>query len=799
MLTDNLTYYDYLKNASESGKFIFSVMESFPQGIVVTNEEDKIIYANLKMAQLTGYSRKEMIGKISHVFLHFPNQQEKLKDIREQRTAGVYESYELYVKRKAGKPFLGYTVTAPYTNEGKVAGTISIVTDITIKTRSAELEALAIGATKSLNSVIITDRYGKIEWVNEGFTRLSGFQLYEVIDTKGEILRESQDIFLEKLSEVVREKKSIAFESKNRNKSGEEYWVISTLTPVLDEYGGVKEIIIIEADITKVKKSQEELITANKIAEHSLMKGNKMLDELKQAKLRIEETAKAKERFLASMSHEIRTPMNGIIGLVELLLETELTSEQYKYLSALKISGDTLMVVINDILDISKIDAGKMKFEEVPMQLPLIIDTAMDLFSVRAEEKGIQLKKSIHSMIPPFLMGDPTRLNQIIYNLLSNAIKFTQKGMVDLSVAVKKEDADSALIEFCIRDTGCGIPNDKMSLLFQDFTQLNAETPRKYGGTGLGLAITKRLVELQGGTIKVDSKVNEGTAFTILLEFKKCKDESRISEFLNEKNTYAVIKPIGAKILVAEDNAVNQLLTEKLLKSWKCTVDMVDNGKRAIEKLKAGKYDVVLLDIEMPEMDGYTTAKFIRDEMSDATRNIPIIAVTAHADPREAEKCIQAGMNDYILKPFNPKELNKKLLKITHKNNTVVNGAIKHIDLNHLKTVSYNDETFMIKTINTFIKNLSADMELMKQNLSVQDWEGIRSLAHKMKSSMKLVGAKKIESNMNDIEKAASSKKDFKILSHLIDKISMECDIVINELEKEKTILLTKQGGYNNV
>ncbi|HET8963928.1 MAG TPA: response regulator, partial [Chitinophagales bacterium] len=200
---------------------------------------------------------------------------------------------------------------------------------------------------------------------------------------------------------------------------------------------------------------------------------------------------------------------------------------------------------------------------------------------------------------------------------------------------------------------------------------------------------------------------------------------------------------------------------------------------------------------EMPEMDGYTTAKHIRNEMGDAIRNIPIIAVTAHADPREAEKCIQAGMNDYILKPFNPKELNKKLLKLINKNNGTINGAIKHIDLNHLKTVACNDEAFMIKTINTFIKNLLADMDMMKQNLSVQDWDGVRSLAHKMKSSMKLVGAKKLESDMNEIEKASVSRKDLKIISHLIDKMSTQCDIVINELEKEKNSLLNRQERYN--
>ncbi len=251
MEKSDLTYYDYLSHVSESGKFIYLILESFPQGIVINDATDKIIYANFKMAQLTGYSRKEMLGKIASIFLHLPEQQQNLKAIAEQRLLGNYESYELYIKRKTGTPFLGHIITAPYKNmDGEVNGTISIITDVTITKRNAELEALAIGATKSLNSVIITNKYGKIEWVNEGFIRLSGYRLYEVIDTKGEMLRKNNDEFISKFNEAVCQKKPVACEYINLNKEGNEYKIKATLTPILDSQGDVKDMIIIETDIS---------------------------------------------------------------------------------------------------------------------------------------------------------------------------------------------------------------------------------------------------------------------------------------------------------------------------------------------------------------------------------------------------------------------------------------------------------------------------------------------------------------------------------------------------------------------
>ena len=269
---NGLCYSDFLNSTIESGKLIYSVLESFPLGIVITNKDDEIIYINFKMALMTGYSRNEMMNKVAHKFLYFPNQQQRLKDILSQRQSNIYETYELYVKRNNGSPFLAHTVTAPYKNEeNKTIGTISIITDITLTQRHAELEALAIAATKTKNSVMITDKFGKIEWVNEGFTKLSGYKLYEVIDTRGEILRGGDDPSYESdINTVVFGKKPILREYRRLDKNGNPYWVVSSFTPVLDHQGNIKEITIIDTDITRQKAAELKLLEAEKRIEELL-------------------------------------------------------------------------------------------------------------------------------------------------------------------------------------------------------------------------------------------------------------------------------------------------------------------------------------------------------------------------------------------------------------------------------------------------------------------------------------------------------------------------------------------------
>jgi PAS domain S-box-containing protein len=351
METNDLTYYDYLQSAKISDKFFHSIMEGFPQGIIIVNTEDEIIYANFKMAQLTGYSRRELQGKISHSFLHYPDEQEKLKTIMRLRITGIYETYELYIRRKNGSRFLAHTITAPYKDDsGSIKGTISLISDHSVLKREAELEALALGATKSLNAVLIIDKYGKIEWINEGFTKLSGYQLYEIIDTNGELFRKEQTkFFLQKLSESVKEKAPKIFECRNYHKSGSKYWVQCTLTPIIDEHSSVREIVVTETDITEHKSITEELSLVNTKMANSIQQRNTMLAELEKAKVQIEQDAEDKKDLLKSIHTEVQAPVSNMIGLISLLSQTSLTAEQEKYLTALKTSADVLKLFIQDI------------------------------------------------------------------------------------------------------------------------------------------------------------------------------------------------------------------------------------------------------------------------------------------------------------------------------------------------------------------------------------------------------------------------------------------------------------------
>jgi PAS domain S-box-containing protein len=553
---------------------------------------------------------------------------------------------------------------------GKVIRVVGTLQDVSERVNEEEMEKLAIAATKSNNSVIIADNDGKIKWVNEGFTKLTGYSLEEVIDTHGEILRKGsetglsqQDIFYQS---VITEKKPVIYENKNYSKDGKEYWVITTLTPVISRDGVVERILAIESDITLRKKIEEELIQANQIAEKSLDEANKAVRELMQTRKELEELMKVKEQFLANMSHEIRTPMNAIVGFTSLLLKSKLTAEQRQYINAVKTSGENLLVIINDILDFSKIQSGKLVFEQIEFRLSQLISTLTELMLPKSIEKNIQLLTKIDKKIPDHLIGDPTRLNQIFLNLVGNAIKFTEKGEVKISVDLVEEKDDVVELKFSVSDTGIGIPKDKIASVFEGFTQASNETTRKYGGTGLGLTIVKQFIELQGGVIYVESKVGEGSTFSFNLKFKKnlnpdTEDKKNVKERELESNQ-------SLSILLVEDNQLNQILAKKVLTDWKWKVEIAENGKVALEKLEKGNFDLILMDIQMPEMDGYETTRKIRTTFSHPKSDIPIMAMTAHALAGEAEKCLNVGMNDYISKPFDKKVLFSKILSMINKN-----------------------------------------------------------------------------------------------------------------------------------
>ena len=355
------------------------------------------------------------------------------------------------------------------------------------------------------------------------------------------------------------------------------------------------------------------------------------------------------------MSHEIRTPMNAVIGLTHLLLQENPRQDQLDNLQTLKFSAENLLSLINDILDFSKIEAGKIEFEKISFKLIDLVNSIKHSMQYKAEEKGIKLKLEVDEGIPANVKGDPTRLAQVLNNLVSNAVKFTSKGYVKVSIRNLGQDGEGIKLRFSVRDTGIGIPEKKLSSIFESFSQASSSTTREYGGTGLGLAITKKLLELCGSTIEVKSKENVGTefAFDLRLELPDSSEKvakTYVTEDLAEQNW-------SGNILLAEDNKVNVKIACKFLKKWGLEVDVAENGLVAVELAKNKKYDLVLMDLQMPVMDGYEATKRIRGMYPD----IPIIALTASALLEVKAEAIAAGMSDYASKPFNPTELRKKI------------------------------------------------------------------------------------------------------------------------------------------
>ncbi|MES2628636.1 MAG: PAS domain S-box protein [Bacteroidota bacterium] len=367
-----------------------------------------------------------------------------------------------------------------------------------------------------------------------------------------------------------------------------------------------------------------------------------------------QEAARMKQEFLANMSHEIRTPMNAIMGFTRLLLKSgEINGENKDYLTTISRSTEDLLVIVNDILDFSKLEAGKLSIERVHFNLKDKLGELSRLFNYKVLEKGIQFKLNIDAAIPPVIVSDPVRITQMITNLMSNAIKFTAAGEVTLSVKLVQQTSSICILRFSVADTGMGIAQNKLDMIFKSFQQAEGHISRKFGGTGLGLAIVKNLVELLEGTISVESELNKGSTFTIMLSFE-IGDENKIEKDYDMIPEPHHIFPI--RVLMAEDNRNNQVLGRKVLTDFGCIVDIAANGVEALEKLISNYYDIVLMDIQMPEMDGVTAVKAIRKLHSEKSK-IPVIAVTAHAMPEEQLRYLEEGMNACITKPFNPKEL----------------------------------------------------------------------------------------------------------------------------------------------
>lgn len=517
--------------------------------------------------------------------------------------------------------------------------------------------------------------------------------------------------------------------------------------------------------------------------------------DITQRKLDAEELVllqKAKEQFLANISHEIRTPINGIAGMANLLSQNPSTEERETYLNAIIHSADNLKVIINDILDLAVIASGKLKFEKIGFNLKDLIPSIVSTFTYQSREKKLTLNYNIDEKLNKILLGDPVRLNQILINLISNAVKFTHKGSIDVNSSIEREQKGICWVRIEVRDSGVGIPAEKLNTIFESFSQADASVTRKYGGSGLGLTIVKQLVELQDGKITVRSEENSGSTFIALIPYAIGKAKDLTKSSLKENNKQGTSpKSQQLHILLVEDNDINRLYAKSILKAWHCKTDTAENGLVALEQIKNYQYDVILMDIQMPVLDGYETTKAVR--MMDAPIcNTPIVALTANATKADIEKCLAAGMDDYLSKPFTPDDLYRKLFNelgivpIERKEIKEPEPVKKKLyDLNYLKKVSDNNIEFINEMIRTFVHTIPGVLVEMEHSLNDKEWDKLSRLAHQIKPSYILLGLDSFRESLIYIELNAKERENISELTVMTSKFIKLSQVVIPDMEKE--------------
>jgi PAS domain S-box-containing protein len=511
---------------------------------------------------------------------------------------------------------------------------------------------------------------GKVTDLNDASVKVTGLSRKKLLST------EFADYFTDphRAREICREafeKGSVSGSSLTlRHKDGKLVDVLFNGSVYKDENGKVLGVAIVGRDVTDQKRVASELMEAKIAAELATKIAEEAMRKSEKASRVAEHAVKAKQQFLSNMSHEIRTPLNGIIGFTKILLRNEMSEKQKPRLEAIKTSSDILLVLINDILDLAKIEAGKLDIEQTEFKLSDLLNTVLGSFEFLFREKELKIIKRYDDKLPAALIGDPVRINQILINLLSNAVKFTGNGgRLEVEVKLVGQDESHAEVVFNISDTGIGIPVDKQETIFQAFEQSNSDTARKYGGTGLGLNIVKRLVELMGGAVSVKSKLGKGSIFTVRLPFMKSISNGVNTEPDTQHHAHELQRLGKLKILLAEDIPINQFLAQTILRDFGFETDTADNGKIAIELLKKNQYDIILMDLMMPEMDGFEATQHIRTKMAPPKSIIPIIALTADVTKTDVDECKAVGMDDYVSKPIDERDLLNKIARLVQINN----------------------------------------------------------------------------------------------------------------------------------
>ena len=622
-----------------------------------------LVTCNPAFVSILGYAKPDEVEGMAILSLYQHESVEQLKTYTVIADQFGKVRFETVFQRKDGSSVDAQVDLVSVKDKvGDILYRIATVQDITERKKTEnQLRKLAKAVQQSPESIIITDSNGYIEYVNEAFFKNSGYTPDEVIGMTPKILNSGKTPLATyaDLWKTISSGQAWSGEFINKHKDSTETVELANITPIRQSDGKITHYVAVQEDITQKKRVADELEQHRHHLEELVVNRTQ---ELIDAQALAESANKAKSAYLANMSHEIRTPMNAILGLSYLLQKSKLSTEQQKYLHQIDTSSQHLLSIINDILDLSKIESGQLKLEDINFSLEAIFDHISSILIDQARQKGVSLEFDCGD-VPVWLHGDPTRLRQALINFAVNALKFTEQGKISVRAKILKGKNKDLFLRFEVQDTGIGISEENLPKLFEAFNQADLSTTRQYGGTGLGLAITKHLAKAMGGEIGVESKLGQGSLFWFTAVLRKGQDTAQGNRVNQPRKSEKTLRAnfSGIHILLVEDNAINREVALAQLHAVGLSVDKAENGRIALDKIKNNAYDLVLMDIQMPEMDGLTATKEIRT--LPEFENLPIIAMTANAFSEDINAALAAGMNDCIVKPVAPELLYTKLLQ----------------------------------------------------------------------------------------------------------------------------------------
>lgn len=784
---------------AESKRFAESIANSSTGIIYIFDlETRRNTYSNRNMAEFLGFSASEIYALGDHVvdMVVHPDDLQLIHDHHENY-AGVTDDrvidLEFRMKHADGEWHWIWTRERVFQRRAdgmpwRIMGTAQDVTErrrIEAELKEAKVEAARReGAERysfladSVPMIIWTATpEGYADYFNKAWINYTGQTLEEALEWGWGAALHPEDVepCVERWNHSLATGEPYEMEYRFRSAADGLYrWHLGQGKPMRDEHGKIVQWVGVCADIHDAKESEQSLQAVNDALGLRVMQRTSELHEAKEA---AEAANRAKSEFLANMSHEIRTPMNGLLGMTDLVLESELDDEQRSYLSMAKSSGEALLRLINDILDFSKIEAGKLELEATEFPLRESLEHWMRPLRFRGEQKGLELRTEVASDVPDALVGDPLRLRQIVQNFVDNALKFTNRGSIVIEVESHLAGHDEYCLHFSVTDTGIGIPKEKQRSIFGAFEQVDGSTTRNYGGTGLGLAIVSQLVQQMRGTIWIESQVDEGTTFHFTAWFGLGAGEGVPALHREPEATETIAPSIETStpalhILLAEDNAVNQALAAALLTKRGHTLSHAANGREAVQLAGAGFFDLILMDVQMPEVDGFAATRLIRkcEEEQGSTR-VPIVAMTAHAMAGDRERCLAAGMDDYLSKPLQKKELLALLQRVASRRQPIapeLESSSSPVESRSLRGTSvYSreklldefdvDEELLQRMIGLFQENTPRMLQEVRESVEQRDANHLSRSAHALLSSLGTFGATKAFQLAQELETQAHS------------------------------------------